>query len=640
MPKKPQDDELDGNPDIAAEELEGDEEELEESSGRGGCLGAFFPSSTPGCAAWLVATFLVCTVVTVWIIFWMDPDSVPWRYTLSWWRIAAIIGLIICIPWVVYKTTELWMKGAPGLYPDLDYAWRAGLQALESNGLSIDSVPIFLIIGSGSESQERSMMNATGMNFSIEGVPQGPAPIHWYANSEAIYLFCSDCSWTSALASLREEMRADDLAQGVGGEMPTAGGSRGLAMPRPAPPMNFPAREEASSTINAPAFGEPNPFGTPAPLPSTPASGASAPPSYMGTVMLTESGAPMGNLGMQPQPGMPDNTFAPTPGDMRGTLMFGEGMRPAVPQSPSPPYAPTEGTLAFGQPPPYATSAAQSTNWSSSNTAPTESPSKGKPVLVSHHYATACLQELQYLGQLIRNARQPLCPINGVLSLIQFESIHATPAELEELQKAIHADMETIQYAFQLRAPVSAVVVGLEKERGFRELVLRVGREKAIKQRFGRRFDVHAIPTKSELQALSVHVCGVFEDWAYLLFREERSLMRPGNTRLYELLAKVRCEWKLKLTDILTGGFGCEPGKAGEATSNFFSGCYFAATGDTADRQAFVKGIMDKLAEEQELIEWTTNAKQANQRVSVAANIGMILTLGLAISLCILFLYS
>lgn len=602
-------------------ELEEDDagEEAEAPAGRSGCLGSILPSTTPGCAAWLVAFFLIFTIVTVWIVFWLDPDNVPWRYTLSWWRITAVIGLAICIPVVVYKTTQLWLKGVPGIYPDLDYAWRAGLHALEANELSIDSVPIFLLTGSSSEAQEKAIMNASGLSFSIEGVPQGPAPIHWYANSEAIYIFCSDCSWSSALASLREEMTAEESASGLAVDMP---------MPTRVFEYEAPSAASYQAAQSVPQSLPQSSSLSGSPAPSTPG----AAPNYRGTVVWSdsESGVPSssGNLSGN-SPASPGNAGS----SLRGTLILGEHSMGGPATSGIPVSVSDVSSSSIASQP----SSVWTTSYPASPAA--EAASRRKPVLVSHHYASACLQELQYLGQLIRNARQPLCPINGILSLIQFESIHASAAELEELQKALRADMDTIQYAFQLRVPVSALVVGLEKERGFRELVLRVGRDRALNQRFGRRFDVHALPTKSELQSLAVHVCGVFEDWAYSLFREEQSLMRPGNTRLYELLAKVRCEWKVRLTELLTGGFGCEPGKNNESSSNLFSGCYFAATGETPDRQAFVKGVIDKLGEEQELIEWTSEARRANQRQNIMANLGMIVTVALLICLLIMYFF-
>ena len=137
---------------------------------------------------------------------------------------------------------------------------------------------------------------------------------------------------------------------------------------------------------------------------------------------------------------------------------------------------------------------------------------------------------------------------------------------------------------------------------------------------------------------LSAHLCGVFEDWAYTLFREEHALTRPGNTRLYELLSKVRCGWKGRLGEILSGGFGCDTTKREEEASTLFSGCYFAATGDTPDRQAFVKGVIEKMGEEQELIEWTQEALSANKRQGIAANMGGIVTIGLLFSFLLMYL--
>ena len=136
---------------------------------------------------------------------------------------------------------------------------------------------------------------------------------------------------------------------------------------------------------------------------------------------------------------------------------------------------------------------------------------------------------------------------------------------------------------------------------------------------------------------LATHLCGVFEDWTYTLFREEQALTRPGNVRLYELLSKVRCTWKARLGELLAGGFGFDATKNTQVSSNLFSGCYFAATGDSPDRQAFVKGVIEKLGEEQELIEWTSEALRANQLQNFSAKLGMIVTLILAVSLVVMY---
>ncbi len=589
-----------------------------------GCLARLIPVTTPGCATFLTVVFLLSTVITVWIVFWLDPNNIPWRHSYSWWRILGILALVIAIPFVVYKTINIWLEGAPIAYPDVDQAWRAGMQALAANELSIDSVPIFLMIGSSGEAQEKAIMNASGLRLSVEGVPQGPAPIHWYANSEAIYLFCTDSSWTSALASLREELSLETAASGLSIETPMIMQSsfemaQAIARAEPPPPPPEPqhfSNQNSSENQNSPANL-----------------------NIRGTLELNEFVNPTQAKSPSAVSNQPPSSG---PGTFRGTLMLGDSAM-QMPNSPASTQSSASPSAAYSsrmpQQSPVNRQSSQTSVSALSLTGEVNTLSTKKPILVSHQYSTACLQELQYIGHLVRLARQPLCAINGVLSLIQFESIHSSQTELEELQKAIRGDLETIRYAFQLKVPVSALVVGLEKERGFRELISRVGRERAMSQRFGRRFDIQAIPARDQMVALATHLCGVFEDWAYTLFREEHALTRPGNTRLYELLSKVRCGWKGRLGEILSGGFGCDTTKREEGASALFSGCYFAATGDTLDRQAFVKGVIEKMGEEQELIEWTQEALGANKRQNIAANLGAIVAVGLLISLVVMYLF-
>ena len=59
---------------------------------------------------------------------------------------------------------------------------------------------------------------------------------------------------------------------------------------------------------------------------------------------------------------------------------------------------------------------------------------------------------------------------------------------------------------------------------------------------------------------------------------------------------------------ILCGGFGHDPERASRGEPVAFSGCYFAATGRSADRRAFLEGVFDKLNEEQDSVEWTKEA--------------------------------
>ena len=574
-----------------------------------GCLLALTPVTTPGCAGCLSLVFLVTTVVTVWTAFLLDPNNVPWRHSMSPLRIALVLILVVLIPLVVKKTVEWWLEGEKARFPDVDYAWQAGLQALQANGITLTSAPLYVVVGSSGEQQEKALLQAAGLPLRVEGVPEGPAPLHWYANSEGIYLFCSDCSWTSALAALREELTADALSKGISaGEI--------SMVPSVVPDIVRSAPAPTAAYVPPSVQPLPTQVNLPAPLPAPKAISDSNP--IAGTMMLDAS--MLRQLTGQQQPTTMFEGPGPAPASGGSDINFGgaaQGMSAAIP------------------PPPTQDVVTYTTSYERSEL---ETPVGIEPVLVAPQYSAACLQQLRYLGNLLRRARAPVCPMNGVLSLIPVESIHSTAAEMDEQQQAIRADLATLQFATQLRAPITALIVGLERERGFRELVRRVGKERAASQRFGRKFDVRAYPTKEELASLSSHVCGAFEDWAYALFREENALTRPGNMRLYELLAKVRCGWKTRLTELLAGGYGCETGQSARRDSLLFSGCYLAATGDTADRQAFAKGVIDKLKEEQELVEWSREAVAGNRRQATMANVGMLATLFLGASLVVMFL--
>ena len=240
-------------------------------------------------------------------------------------------------------------------------------------------------------------------------------------------------------------------------------------------------------------------------------------------------------------------------------------------------------------------------------------PPGGKGVGLSQDEGIEQERRLEYLCQLVRRIRQPLCPINGILTLLPFKLIQGGSQTAMSVQQAATRDMSTIVGAFKLRCAVNAVVVGLEDEPGFHELVRRVGRDRAMMQRFGKGFSVTNPPIPERLGPLCAHACGSFEDFVYMLFRERGSLSKPGNTKLYALLCKIRHQVQKRLENILVSAYGSDPDKDPNAEPMFFSGCYFAATGETEDRQAFVKGVLDKLPQEQGELQWTTEALRKDQ---------------------------
>jgi hypothetical protein len=175
----------------------------------------------------------------------------------------------------------------------------------------------------------------------------------------------------------------------------------------------------------------------------------------------------------------------------------------------------------------------------------------------------------------------------------------------------------------------------MENESGFRELIRRVGLERAVAQRFGKGFGVWNPPTPEQLEAVCTHACGSFEDWVYSLFKEKGSLGKEtGNKKLYSLLCSIRGDFKDRFTNLVAGAYSNEAGQKQQAEPLLFGGCYFAATGETEYHQAFLKGAFDKLPEQQEEVEWTGEAIGEDRRylhlAYSAIAVDAVLVLGLA----------
>ena len=220
-------------------------------------------------------------------------------------------------------------------------------------------------------------------------------------------------------------------------------------------------------------------------------------------------------------------------------------------------------------------------------------------------------ERLACLCRLLREGRQPYCPLNGILSSLPFELIVHSEDQAEQLQKSLRADTETLARHLPIRCPVLCVVSGMEVYTGFRELVRRVGRERATENRFGRGFDVWSRPVPDQLAALAQHACGQFEDWVYTLFREDRELKHHGNPKLYSLLCLIRSHVTERLQRVLVNGYARE--NLSERAL-LFGGCYFVATGERDDQQVFVPSVFARQMELLNELDWQSEVRQRDNR--------------------------
>jgi hypothetical protein len=484
--------------------------------------------SLPGLVATVVFLLLVAVAVIVIVILVRDQGKT--YFAPVWFRdISIIVALIFIITMVTYYTVKLWMEGEGSPFEDIDRAWQAGMEALMRNHFDLRQIPLFLVVGSEGPDQNRVLLGASRLSFTVENVPPGPAAIHWYANQDAIYLVCTEVGCLSRLAHR--------------------------------------AKQGAISTVSGPA---------PAP----------AGPSITATAFPTPDLMQAAERMSAERDGGDEVAPAPAPAmDIRGTMMVSSvDIRETIRPSALPKVV-------------------------------------GKALELNREEVELERRRLAYLCRLIERNRRPLCGANGVMTLVPVKLIAGDSSEGAWTKEAIRNDLDGLIAGLKLRLPVVALVTGLEEEKGFDELIKRVGRDRAVGQRFGKGFGVWDPPIDEEIEALCKHACGAFEDWAYYLFKEPNSLSKPGNRALYMLLCKVRRTLQPRLEKILIGGYSYDPETQPNVTPILFAGCYFAGTGDVPDRQAFVKGVFERLPEQQEELEWTDEALGEESRYRVWSTI-------------------
>ncbi|MEL6109621.1 MAG: type VI secretion protein IcmF/TssM N-terminal domain-containing protein [Planctomycetota bacterium] len=244
------------------------------------------------------------------------------------------------------------------------------------------------------------------------------------------------------------------------------------------------------------------------------------------------------------------------------------------------------------------------------------------------------LERLQYVCRLLRKRRQALCGINGAVTLLPFELSQVGPLQLAAIAQSARNDVTALQTTLGVRSPVTALLVGLEREAGFVELVRRLG-DDLLSRRLGGRFDLRSRPTPNELNTHSDRLCDAFEDWVHRLFSRDDGLeQQRGNRKLYSLTCRIRHELKPRLRIVLGQAFGCDSTADKNDESFFFSGCYFAGSGVETGQPAFVKGVLsDKLIEEQSKVQWSSETTKLNTLVRIIRFAGWLIAVTLFIAL-------
>jgi hypothetical protein len=218
--------------------------------------------------------------------------------------------------------------------------------------------------------------------------------------------------------------------------------------------------------------------------------------------------------------------------------------------------------------------------------------------------------------------------MNGILVSTPFRLLADGSQDMvNQILVALKADLACLRGAMRIRCSVTHVVDSMELETGFRELVRRVGADRSSVQRFGKGFGLWNVPTPQQLDAVVKHACGAFEDWSYLLFRESDGLSKPGNRHLYSLLCRIRSTFQPRLAHLIQSAYALNPSgpNLSDREPMLFSGCYFVASGAMPDRQAFLASVFKKATNEEEELEWGSEALLEEDRMQAGVRLLMII---------------
>ena len=136
----------------------------------------------------------------------------PWPLVRMVW-LPLIFLALYAAGWFAWWLTRLLRAAQPGSeWPDIDGAWTKATEAIERAGIDLQSVPVYLLLGRPAADM-RCLFSSAQVPLSVPQTPRDPtAPLHAYANSEAVYIACSDTSLLGQQATLLAEYSAAQAA--------------------------------------------------------------------------------------------------------------------------------------------------------------------------------------------------------------------------------------------------------------------------------------------------------------------------------------------------------------------------------------------------------------------------------------------
>lgn len=251
-------------------------------------------------------------------------------------------------------------------------------------------------------------------------------------------------------------------------------------------------------------------------------------------------------------------------------------------------------------------------------------------------------QRLQYVCSLLKTAREPDCPVSGIICSVPFPFLMADgPSQGQSIGQMTRSDLTIVTTELQTKAHVVALVHGLELNDDFSSLVRRLRNEATgdVDRRVGKGIGTWVEIRRETLEDLAICSCETFQRLIYKLLMSAQALKRVDNGSLYRLIMTIRGRFLNNLRSWLVTSFLpldfriLAEGNGDEIPQ--LAGCYFIAAQPAASEEdskeqlifAHVTGVFEKLFELESHRTWLRSALSKDLACRKTANLLMFLTL-------------
>ena len=116
-----------------------------------------------------------------------------------------ILFLLLCaLSWIAYFWWKLFNASDAAEYPDIEAAWREGVDKLRENGIAVADLPLYLVLGRP-QGGDAALFLASQQKIQFTAPKSESAPVRIFAGPTALFVTCSGAStWGKYIARLAD----------------------------------------------------------------------------------------------------------------------------------------------------------------------------------------------------------------------------------------------------------------------------------------------------------------------------------------------------------------------------------------------------------------------------------------------------